>query len=120
MEPKVEPRQNLKLPQWWLYALWAVMIFAALQFASRAAAPREVSYTEFRDRLHRGEISAVEVSPSTLWIRLKEPADKPQTLRSVRVEDPTLLPSLEEKGVAVTGVNPPSMWTWVLPWLLPG
>ncbi|MDR0380610.1 MAG: ATP-dependent zinc metalloprotease FtsH [Oscillospiraceae bacterium] len=82
---------------------------------------REISYTEFLSSLDQGEISKVSFEPTRIVITRK---DDPNgvLLTTGRLDDPTLLPRLEEAGVDISSAipreNSPIM-NFLLGWILP-
>ena len=91
----------------------------------RPQAPgRPVSYSELRRRIAAGEIAEVRIGPARIVATPKAPAGaKVEPLSAARVEDPQLVPLLEEKQVTYSGM-PESDWVggllavWGVPLLL--
>jgi len=78
-----------------------------------------VSYSQFKDEIKNGSFSHVTLSPDLIRAK-KTDGTKVRELIAIRVEDPSLVPLLEEKKLKYEGI-PSSDWlseflvSWVLP-----
>ncbi|MDR2670227.1 MAG: ATP-dependent zinc metalloprotease FtsH [Oscillospiraceae bacterium] len=82
---------------------------------------REITYTEFLSLLEQGKISKVNFETTRLVISQKDDPDG-VFLTTGRLEDPNLLPRLEEAGVDVSSAIPKEnspLMSFLLGWILP-
>jgi ATP-dependent Zn protease len=102
-----------RMPKWLPIALAFMVGLLALSYFTGRNAPLQaptVSYTEFKQLLADGRISAVEMTGSAITATLKQPArldgaQQPvEHLRSrvPEVGDPQLLPTIEQHDVSLT------------------
>ncbi len=82
-----------------------------------------ISYSEIKDLIRSGEIDEATLEATALTGHLtKSSAEGTETVRAIlpQMDDPTLLPLLEEQGVIITAEESraPSMLVSFLPWLL--
>jgi cell division protease FtsH len=103
------------------YFVVAFLVLIAVQFMFGRQGVEQVPYSELKQRIAAGEVEEVRLSPQRVEAvpvdSIRE-ADGPDRWSAVRVEDDTLLPLLEERGVVVVG----TMQGWLsqaLVWLLP-
>jgi len=113
------PRQTAAPPAVVIASIVAAIVIAMLLGTLTAGpAPRQVSYTEFKQMVRAGRIADVLVSPSRIRARSKSD----EIIVAIRVDDPGLLGELEQHGVAVTGEAPSGDWPSLislLTWLVP-
>jgi cell division protease FtsH len=77
---------------------------------------RSVSYTEFKQLVRGGKVAEVVISEDRIRGALK---DSKETFTTVRIEDPGLLPELEERGITVRGEVASNWWSSIIGFLLP-
>jgi cell division protease FtsH len=107
-----------------VYALAAVLILALLQFGL-APDVRNVAYSEFKDLVNQKKITAAMVSRNYLRGFLKSQAQTKNGLipaliyTTPRVDDPELIPFLEQNHVEIIGENENNLLRSLMSWLLP-
>lgn len=108
---------------------WAFVIglaffgYLATQMPDGSSASKAIPYSEIKQLIRTGEVSAVTLEATAIVAVLREPtADGIKTVRAISPQQPdsTLLPMLEENTVLVLAEEPraPSMLISFLPWLL--
>src|SRR5581483_11438523 len=85
---------------WSLFII--LFIITVLPFFFFSPQKHQVSYSEFKQWLNEGKVSEVVVSDKVIQGTRIE-SGKSQPFSTVRVEDPTLIPTLESKKVKYTG-----------------
>jgi cell division protease FtsH len=122
-----------QFPLWYLLAA-ALLLSLMYSYAAREPA-EEISYSQFKALLNAGKVANVVLTPEEVRGELTDlnvgDILKPEQVarfqrwgehnarfRAVRVEDPKLVESLEEKGVAFSGQIPSTWLTNVLSWVL--
>jgi cell division protease FtsH len=112
------------------YALLAISLVWLWQQGLSALAYQTLSYRDFKKHLAAGEVTQVSLGADEITGKLKpapgeaakpgEPAKPSEVLfRTVRVEDPGLVPALEAAGVDYTGVRQSLLPQILLAWVLP-
>jgi cell division protease FtsH len=108
---------------WLLYIFLG--LFAAVLLARPASTGARLSYTEFKQRVQAGQVAEVELSKERIRATPRDEAARRRGERWVvtRVDDPQLVPHLEQHGVKLTGVQDGDWFSslfvvWVLPMLL--
>jgi cell division protease FtsH len=91
----------------------AVMVVGTLL---SGVAARRVSYSEFKQMVRANEVAEVVVGSPRLRGSLKK---NDEQITVIRVDDPSLVPELEQHGVKVTGEVQTGGWDWLLWWVLP-
>src|ERR1043165_620704 len=123
-----------KIPPWGL-ALWYVVITIVLialwQSTLQQLTVKEIPYSEFKQRLARGEVTEVKVGVSDITGLIKSNPKLPAltngaaslppdfSFRATRVEDPKLVEELESKSVKFIGSRPNPLMQFILAWLVP-
>lgn len=106
------PTPRFKLSMWHiLIAVLVIVVARPLVVSLFTASPTEYSYSEFKSAVRRGSVGSVEIGPD----RINGTLVSGSTFRTVRVEDPSLLPALEENGVNIEGRLPNPWAGWILP-----
>lgn len=125
-----------KLPNWspaLLFALLALLLYAVFILSDTTAERRfDIPYTRFKQLVSEGRVVELELSGYRVQGRLTQPMamgpdDENSALFRSRlpvIEDPSLLPLLEEQGVSVTVHKEQEEGRWatllvmLLPWLV--
>jgi cell division protease FtsH len=97
--------------------LIATLAIGVLTIVAGRGTGRDVSYTEFRQRVQAGEVTDAVVGSS----RIRWTHRSGDRYTTIRVDDPSLVGDLEAHGVTVTGEVSSDAWTgliWFLPILL--
>lgn len=119
--PTGSPR---RIPRWgWIAAAAALLALAAAIAVGvgDAGHPAALSYSTFLDQVDAGNVAAVTFRGTEIDGRLIHPADASAddfTSRAPDFGDPSLIPLLRQRHVAID-VATPSSWTWLLervPW----
>jgi cell division protease FtsH len=126
-----------RLDQWpgWNISMWpfvvAFLILWLWQGAMTQFLVRTIPYSEFKDRLARGEVTDCSVKeteivgniqpkPGTNTISSADAGtNKVFLFRTIRVEDPKLVEELQAAGVKYSGVRPDLVSQFLLAWVLP-
>jgi cell division protease FtsH len=96
--------------QIWQITLLILLLFWGLHSALLNAVETDLTYSDFKTRLARGEVAKCEVGPSKITGLLKPQKDKPvEPFVTYRVEDPGLVAALEAQKVDFSGA---SAGTW--------
>jgi len=123
-----------RLPQWGL-PIWYIVVTIVLiwiwQGALTQITVKEIPYSEFKQRLTRGEVADARVAATDITGTIKSvPGLAPLTnatpnlpadfsYRTTRIEDPNLTSELERADVRFVGVRPNMMTQLIMWWLLP-
>jgi cell division protease FtsH len=122
--PQVAPPRP-QLPRWaWLVFLAAALALNLFFYSPRAQPRAEISYTNFMTQLRAGNVATVELSGESVSGDFRSPVNLPPSPGSTAasqpfsqflttrppVEDPRLLPLLEEQRVVVSAVVPTTPW----------
>ena len=123
-----------KFPQWGLplwYIVITLVLIAVWQSTLTQITVKEIPYSEFKDRLNRGEVIDAKVGAAdiqgTIKINPKLPAltnatpNLPSdfTFRTTRVEDPKLVEELQRANVRFLGTRPNALMQFIMSWLVP-
>ena len=97
--------------------------YLATQMPDGSPTSKSIPYSEIKQLIGTGEVSAVTLEATAIVAVLREPtADGIKTVRAITPQqpDPALLPMLEENSVLVVAEEPraPSVLISFLPWLL--
>jgi cell division protease FtsH len=107
-----------------IFFLVVAGLFIAYFFRTDAPAVQEIPYSAFINYLDRSEITAVKIlDNNTIEGTLKGVSGELVRFKTlIPYEDPSLLPSLREKGInvsgAVTGLSPWRIIMEFLPWII--
>ena len=123
-----------KLTPWWPLILFGLLLILPLFFSWDTKPPDptvEVPYSTFKKLLKQGQVIEITMTDDSLRATLSRPVslgDPPRQVETVLstipdIDDPTLLPMLEEQGVEIKGVAKAtdSAGNWMvglLPWLI--
>ncbi|AEF84342.1 cell division protease FtsH [Treponema primitia ZAS-2] len=106
------------------FFLVIVGIFIAYFFRNDTPAVKEISYSAFTNYLERDEISSVKIMDTNIieGTFRDNTGGLKQFKTLIPYQDPSLLPTLRERGInvsgAVTGVSPWRIFMEFLPWLI--
>jgi cell division protease FtsH len=125
-----------KIPGWqgrnglWTWILFGVAVILLVSVWQRPDfAAKDISYSQFKDKIRAGEIKKVVLSP-TLYKGFTEETSPPVTglsqvpvvyYQTIAVQDPSLIPLMDEKKVFYEAENvmlKNFFWHWVLPLLV--
>jgi cell division protease FtsH len=120
---------NWGLPLW--YIVITIVLIAIWQSTLTQITVKEIPYSEFKERLARGEVVDAKVGVTDISGSIKakpglEPLtnatpDLPMefTFRTTRVDDPKLVEELQEAGVKFLGSRPNALMQFIMAWLVP-
>jgi cell division protease FtsH len=125
---KMPPRPSLSngKPNRFALVFFLIMVglFIAFYFRNETPAIQEIPYSAFTNYMERNEISAVKILDNNIIEgTLKgNSGDLVRFKTLIPYQDPTLLPSLREKGInisgAVSGLSPMRVFLEFLPWII--
>ncbi len=103
-----------------IYIVLALVLFFTIQ-SMMTTHKRRVPYSTFKTYLAEGRVEEVEVSETMVFGRLREQGGQPvEVFETVRIDEPDLMQTLEEKNVKSTGVvSEGGMKSVLLAWILP-
>ena len=123
-----------KFPQWGL-PLWYIVVMLVLiavwQSTLTQITVKEIPYSEFKERLNRGEIIDAKVGVADIQGTIKSNPKLPSltnatpnlpadfAFRTTRVEDPKLVDELERANVRFLGTRPNALTQFIMAWLVP-
>jgi cell division protease FtsH len=93
--------------------IWLVLfggLFILFQATRTASLDHEISYSEFKHRLHDGQIESVVVRPDLIHGRSRGPDGKEENFRTVPLNDPTLVDDLDRNKVKDYSGEPDRSW----------
>jgi cell division protease FtsH len=123
-----------KFPQWGLplwYIVITIVLIAIWQSTLTQLTVKEIPYSEFKQRLARGEITECKVGVTDITGLIKSKSGLPAftngtpnlpadfTFRATRVEDPKLVEELQAADVKFIGSRPNALMQFILAWLVP-
>jgi cell division protease FtsH len=106
------------------YYIIAVIILILLQYFIFHPPLKEISYKEFKDRISKGDVEAVQIGSEKIIVTFKKDiVDRekiPKVVEVVKLPDENLIKELQEKGIDYRGVVE-SNWgrDLLLNWILP-
>jgi cell division protease FtsH len=118
-QDKQLPKQNFSFDiLYFLAAMFAVLLIRDFLVVTNHV--REISYSEFRQMLDKGEIKDLVVGPARITGTLPAAAGTggPQHFSTVRV-DPQIADELSRRGISFSGQPGPGLFENVISWLLP-
>jgi len=92
--------KNLAL--WIIIALLLVALFNLFQNSSGRGALEPLDFSEFMTRVERGEISSVTIQGSNITGQFADGS----SFNTYAPDDPTLVPTLKERGVGIKAIPP--------------
>src|SRR5438876_2906887 len=95
-----ENRMNLKT--WRGFVVWLALfglLLILFQATRQAGMDHEISYSEFKRRLHDSQVTSVVVRPDLIRGRSRTPDSKEENFRTVPLNDPSLVEELERNKV---------------------
>ena len=122
-----DPRRDLRnrIVRWLPLIAFAVLIGGQLVIGALSASQiPTVDYSQFKDAVASGQVSRVEIGETHLTAFAADATDTGAgtlLFRSVRVDDGTLVPLLDEQGVSYYAVpaSTPGILSTLLSWLFP-
>ncbi len=87
---------------WRGFVIWLVLfggLFVLFQATRTASLDHEISYSEFKRRLHDGQILNVMVRPDLIHGRSRGADGKEESFRTIPLNDPTLVDDMEHNKV---------------------
>lgn len=102
----------------WLISFFVVLL---LMFSWLSRETMEtISYSDFLDRVTKGDVKTVRISKELIVGELKTPESKGRThFSAVRIEDPQLIPLLQKQQVSFTAEPEIPFWLKALAWAIP-
>jgi cell division protease FtsH len=103
--------------RWRALGYTALIVWAAMTLGSFLRTPaKSPSYSEIKKKIEAGEVAEAVVTPTTISGTYKPLGDAKtgQVFAVTRVDDPSLLATLEAHGVEVRGEQGTHWWTGVL------
>ncbi|WP_010262281.1 ATP-dependent zinc metalloprotease FtsH [Treponema primitia] len=106
------------------FFLIIVGVFIAYFFRTDTTAVQEISYSAFTNYLERNEISAVKIlDTNVIEGTIRESSGNLRQFKTlIPYQDPSLLPTLRERGINVSGgaskVSPLRIFLEFLPWII--
>ena len=144
MERRDKPKPRRTPLEWKSFPYWYLLLMLVLLWLWQGAftqfSVQTLAYSEFKQRLERGEVVEAAVKETTIEGKIepkpgagpissaavtnslarKQPdPTKPFYFRTVRVEDPKLVEELQQAGVKFTGVRPGFLGQFLLAWVIP-
>jgi cell division protease FtsH len=128
--PKLDPQW--RFPLWYLLLAVLILIFWQQTFSQMTV--RTIPYSEFKNRVAKGEVAECEVKDEEIVGKYRPPATEgssstnaPPTnappkevlFRTIRLEDPKLVDELQAAKVKFVGVRPNYMSQLLIAWVLP-
>lgn len=119
-----EPNEPGPIQMIWLFVFGLLALtFLLTQAPDAPGTSATISYSEVKSLIRRGDVHEVTLQETAIVALLQDyRADGAIRVQAITPAqpDPTLLPLLEEMGVAVTAEAPraPSTLIWFLPWIL--
>ncbi|MFP3043675.1 ATP-dependent zinc metalloprotease FtsH [Treponema primitia] len=125
MPPPRPPVQGGKPNRFALFFFLIIVgVFIAYFFRSEAPSVQEISYSAFTNYLERNEISAVKIlDTNVIEGTIRESSGSLRQFKTlIPYQDPSLLPTLRERGINVSGgaskVSPLRIFLEFLPWII--
>lgn len=115
--------KNKQIPLWYLLLpILALLIVMNVLMERRG---EQISYSEFKQLVAEEKVEDLVISSTSIQGKFKQPKQPPgegKLFYTFRVEDPSLVKTLEEKNIKFVGV-PETSWIgnlllWVVPFLL--
>lgn len=101
-----------------LFGMAIIFVLNSFLFMGRV---NSIPYSEFLDRLEKGQVSNVVLSDTAITGDLKpSPGGKPTNFSTNIVKDEALLPKLIAKGVTFRSEVTSPFWTLFFSWIVPG
>jgi cell division protease FtsH len=99
---------------WYVFiAIWALMLFQ--MFVTPFFNPTEIPYSDFKKALEEGQVTEIALSNTLIHGKMKD--DK--AFNTIRVDDPDLVRTLQERHVKFTGVIESTFLRDLLSWVVP-
>ncbi len=114
---KLTPRSGPGSAVWYVLALFLLLALGQAFYFSMQAG-KEISYSDFKQRVRDGSVQEVVVAEDRVRGTLKGDS-KPKLFVAVRIEDPKLLEDLERAGVKFTGEAPNKWLAEIIGWIIP-
>jgi len=99
------------------YVLLAMLLFSYLQPFIFSDKVETIPYSQFKQYLTEGKLSALTIGPDTIKATLTGPPDKKVT--TIRVADPGLVKELDERKVSYAGKYENKFLVGILSWIFP-
>ncbi len=110
--PKQSPKRRIKFSYWHVLMLMlALTVLRPLVGSFFGASPVDLTYSEFRTAVRSSRVQDAVISADRIDGTFRDG----QSFRTVRVDDPSLLPLLEEYTVNVRGRVANPLLGWILP-----
>src|SRR5437868_5112330 len=83
---------------WRGFLVWLILfggLFLLFQTTRQASVDKEISYSEFKRRLHEGQVTSVVVRPDMIHGRYRGTDGKEEHFRTIPLNDPDLVKDME-------------------------
>jgi len=115
--------KNTQIPLWYLFLPLLALLIGMHLLAERQG--ERISYSEFKQLVAAEKVGDLTISSTSIQGKIKQreqPPGEGKAFYTFRVEDPSLVKTLEEKNINFVG-TPETSWIgnlllWVLPFLL--
>jgi cell division protease FtsH len=115
--------KNTQIPLWYLFLPLLALLIGMHLLAGRQG--EQISYSEFKQLVAAEKVEDLTISSTSIQGKIKQrekPPGEGKAFYTFRVEDPSLVKTLEEKNINFVG-TPETSWIgnlliWVLPFLL--
>lgn len=115
--------KNAQIPLWYLFLPLLALLIGMQLLAERRG--EQISYSEFKQLVAAEKVEDLTISSTSIQGKIKEREKSPgegKAFYTFRVEDPSLVKTLEEKNIQFVG-TPETSWIgnlllWVFPFLL--
>ena len=115
--------KNTQIPLWYLFLPLLALLIGMHLLAERQG--ELISYSEFKQLVAAEKVGDLTISSTSIQGKIKQreqPPGEGKAFYTFRVEDPSLVKTLEEKGITFVG-TPETSWIgnlllWVVPFLL--
>jgi len=111
---KTKPRSPLPF----LVGFFIILLFLNFWVVRENTEP--ISYSDFLERVQKGEVKDVRISKDNILGVLKNPGSNgKKSFTAVRVDDPQLIPLLQKQQVTFTAEPELPLWFKTLMWIVP-
>jgi hypothetical protein len=116
-----DEKQKQKVHFSFAYLAVAMLLFLAIQYFLAGEHVQRILYSDFKQLLSQGKVREAVVSAETIQGQMVDPEaeGKLHAFVTTRVDDPSLVQELQEKGVKYTGKTSSSILRLFLSWVVP-
>ncbi|GLQ07451.1 ATP-dependent zinc metalloprotease FtsH [Sneathiella chinensis] len=102
----------------WYFVAALFLILAIQNFWASTQTTEQLSYSQFKDHLERGDLTDLQVSNQEIRGRFAQPQDGKERFYTRRV-DPDIAAYLDKNGVSYSGVAESTWLATLLSWIIP-